>query len=463
MRAGIVLDPSNVYLRMKRFLLRALPLALCVSVVPMSSSSAQVQHYCSGLTATLVGTSGNDSIRGTRGNDVIVARAGTDTIRGLGGNDVICAGAGDDRVVGGKGRDRIDLGAASLEEEARGGAGRDHIVGSSGYSELGSRLVGGGGDDTLVGRSDSTRTDLIGGAGDDLLDGPGYAWAVYRHSVAPVDVDLSAGVAHGAGNDVLVDVDGAVASRGDDILRGDDGSNFLYGLSGDDTIAARGDDDWLYAGNGSDTIRGGRGGDRLDTGYDEGGDLVVGGHGRDLMVDSAGNDSYGGGAGRDTLTFLFSPNPVLIDLSMGTAAGNGSDFLNSIEWIGGSTFSDEIRGSDRGERFFGGSGSDLIDARGGDDKVSGEAGDDALDGGAGTDDVNGGAGIDSCVHAESRRRCEAPRWPSTRGQDLCELATATSRRSAVFLLTIVASRWTCTDALAFVISRQLTHQRTGDQ
>src|SRR5207244_10722066 len=45
---------------------------------------------CDGFTATIVGTSGNDTISGTPGDDVIVARGGADGVKGRGGNDGMC-------------------------------------------------------------------------------------------------------------------------------------------------------------------------------------------------------------------------------------------------------------------------------------------------------------------------------------------------------------------------------------
>ncbi len=69
---------------------------------------------CVGLTASIVGTQGEDTIYGTDGNDVIAGLGGNDTIHGLTGNDVICGGDGNDTLSGGAGIDYCD-----------GGPGRD--------------------------------------------------------------------------------------------------------------------------------------------------------------------------------------------------------------------------------------------------------------------------------------------------------------------------------------------------
>jgi Ca2+-binding RTX toxin-like protein len=109
---------------------------------------------CAGKTATIVGTTGGDVLRGTRHRDVISALGGNDRIRGGGGGDLICAGPGRDRVAGGRGGDR-----------ALGGSGPDRLSGNSGND----RLNGGRGRDTLIGGSGRDR--LNGGASRDVCRG----------------------------------------------------------------------------------------------------------------------------------------------------------------------------------------------------------------------------------------------------------------------------------------------------
>jgi subtilisin-like proprotein convertase family protein len=91
---------------------------------------------CAGRRATIVGTSGADSLTGTSGPDVIAGGGGADAISGGGGGDTICAGAGADTVEGSDGGDLI---------------------------------TGGGGDDALLGLAGNDRLD--GGAGIDACHG----------------------------------------------------------------------------------------------------------------------------------------------------------------------------------------------------------------------------------------------------------------------------------------------------
>ncbi|MCA1705112.1 MAG: hypothetical protein LC808_18360, partial [Actinobacteria bacterium] len=90
---------------------------------------------------TITRGSGNNVIRGTRGNDVICAGSGDDVVYGRGGNDTIIGGSGNDVLRGQGGHDTII-----------GGSGNDVLRGQGGHDTI----RGGGGNDALR-----------GGAGDD--------------------------------------------------------------------------------------------------------------------------------------------------------------------------------------------------------------------------------------------------------------------------------------------------------
>ena len=82
----------------------------------------------------LASTSGNDTIQGSIGGDVLNGGAGRDRLYGGAGNDVLNGGAGSDRLYGGAGNDVLN-----------GGAGSDRLYGNSG-------------NDTLVGVDPSSKT-----------------------------------------------------------------------------------------------------------------------------------------------------------------------------------------------------------------------------------------------------------------------------------------------------------------
>ncbi len=97
-------------------------------------AAARRRPVCEGRKATIVGTPGNDVLRGTGKPDVIAALRGNDKVRGLGGNDRVCAGRGRDAVYGGAGRDRLE--GASGRDTLIGGPDRDALKGGRGKDTL---------------------------------------------------------------------------------------------------------------------------------------------------------------------------------------------------------------------------------------------------------------------------------------------------------------------------------------
>ncbi|HET9119727.1 MAG TPA: calcium-binding protein [Solirubrobacterales bacterium] len=89
---------------------------------------------CAGRIATLVGTSGRDVLRGSRGPDVIAAGAGRDVVRGESGADWICTGTGRDAIRGGRGSDTLIGGKGA--DRIWGGPGRDRCPGAAAPDRL---------------------------------------------------------------------------------------------------------------------------------------------------------------------------------------------------------------------------------------------------------------------------------------------------------------------------------------
>lgn len=196
------------------------------------------REQCLGKTANVVGTTGDDVLRGSPGADVIVGLGGEDVIRGLGAKDRICGGAGDDRLIGGDGNDVMS-----------GGSGEDWLAG-------GGQLF--------------DRVSFIDASG-------------------PVRVDLAAGIALGEGTDSLNGIPNAQGSRFDDVLIGDDDLNDLYGEGGNDVLDGRGDWDWLHGGVGDDRLEGGTGRNWLYG--DDGDDVLEGGPDPDRLFGGLGIDT----------------------------------------------------------------------------------------------------------------------------------------------------------------------------
>lgn len=103
---------------------------------PLDSPDGLISEppHCAGLTATIVGSNGDDQLVGGPEDDVIASLGGKDRVIGAAGNDVICGGTGKDVLKGGKGRDRLF-----------GEAGKDRLLGGKGKKD---RCIGGKGRDS---------------------------------------------------------------------------------------------------------------------------------------------------------------------------------------------------------------------------------------------------------------------------------------------------------------------------
>jgi Ca2+-binding RTX toxin-like protein len=127
------------------------------------------EDLCFGEPATITG---NGTVNGTNGDDVIITGNGADTVDGKGGNDRICSRGGDDHVRGGAGNDRInsgngndDTGGQAGEDLIQSTGGNDDVQGGDGMD----RVQGGEGNDTLNGGNGSDSVE--GQGGNDLLAG----------------------------------------------------------------------------------------------------------------------------------------------------------------------------------------------------------------------------------------------------------------------------------------------------
>jgi Ca2+-binding RTX toxin-like protein len=353
---------------------------------------------------TILGGLGNDSIFGGAISGV---DTGYDTLDGSDGNDYIYGDGGGDVLYGGRGNDTLD-----------GGLGNDTLYGGFTYLTFEN-----GYDDTLNGGSGDDYYQIILGYDNDSVQGSSTiveASGVDRISVdsstRSVSIDLSLTVAQsiliggpnnfilaaqslseieelygGSGNDTLKgnSLGNVIFGRsGRDVLNGGAGNDKLYGFSvndtlsgGNDTLSGDDGDDTLFSGgrynndgsiSGYQYLYGGAGNDRLEG--DDGWDLLYGGDGDDILYSSIG-DSASAKGGRDFLD-----------------GGNGNDTL-----IGGinSTYIYSGFLSEDYDILDGGSGDDLLDARGGNDFASGGDGNDTVDGGDGKDNISGDNGDDS--------------------------------------------------------------------
>lgn len=209
---------------------------------------------------------------------------------------------------------------------------------------------------------------------------------------------------------------------GDDVILGTYARDTIDGGAGDDTICGLGNADTLIGGPGDDRLFGG-----LDDYYvpDDGymGDTLVPGPGNDFIdlgddPASASVDVVDRPARYDRVVYEAAPGPVTVDLSAGTATGEGTDTIVVSAYSGGivgSAHDDVLTGTDGPDRIVGGAGDDRIHALGGDDE---------LEPGTGNDVVRGGAGDDYIMSPDEGR----DRFYGDGGQDFVE---ARGRGSAI--------------------------------
>lgn len=306
------------------------------------------------------------------------------SIIGTSGNDTLISGAGDDTLDGGAGFDTasyINATAIVLVNLttgiAWGGAGTDALLN---FEAIAGSAFG----DSLIG--DAGNNILTGNAGDDLLDGAeGVDTASYRDAPAGVSVDLTIGRASGgAGNDQLARIEQLVGSAFDDILSGDANDNTLTGGAGADTLDGRGGFDLVdYSGAPSavqvnlavGAASGGEGSDTLvsieavlGTLFN---DLITGDAANNVLIGNAGDDALDGGAGFDIANYQSASSAVTVNLAAGTASGGaGNDTLARIEQLTGSAYADELIGDSADNILMGGIGNDMLDGGGGHDVAS---------------------------------------------------------------------------------------------
>ena len=317
----------------------------------------------------------------------IIGSAGDDWLRGDTNDNALTGGAGDDTLIGG-------------------GGGNDALTGGAGDDTLN----GGEGDDTLTG----------GAGADTITGGPGMDTLSYAGSDEAVDIRLRTGHASGghAEGDEYAMVENVTGSDHDDRLAGDDRPEGAS-AGGDNTLRGGGGDDEIYGGSGDDALNGDAGDDALHGGA--GDDELDGGAGDDTLIGGPGADGFTGGAGEDTVSYA-NARDEKVTVVLGRAAGATADANNpshsdgdyfidpdgegplthGVENVIGSPRGDTITGDDEANKLWGGGGADSLNGAGGDDAIDGGADGDTIDGGSGEDTVsyaNSDAGVRVTVNA----------------------------------------------------------------
>lgn len=223
---------------------------------------------------SLMGGGGDDTLEGGIGADTMKGRAGNDTVDysfrtanltiGIGNlADDGEAGEKDnvyfdiETVIGGSGNDSI-RGHAN-NNLLLGGEGNDSLYGNYGNDSLN----GGDGNDTLDGGKDADA--MKGGAGNDVAD--------YSSRTANLIIGLGTLADDGEAGEkdnVYLDVEKVIGGSGNDSIRGHANNNVLLGGAGNDSLYGNHGNDNLFGGSGDDLLIGEAGFDYLDgqTGFD---------------------------------------------------------------------------------------------------------------------------------------------------------------------------------------------------
>jgi Ca2+-binding RTX toxin-like protein len=260
-----------------------------------------------GLTSTLRGGNGDDSLVGGTSADRIVGNDGVDDMDGRAGNDRITTrGRFIDRVVCGSGNDVVladasDIVADDCETVDRGDSpvppppGVPPSVVFPVFSPGACVVLFRGTDADDVAEGGADGDTMLGLGGNDKLGGGPRDDCVFGHE----DMDELLGE---DGNDFLSGGDSSdhlTGGEGNDVLGGDAGADRLQGNAGTDTLAGGGGRDLARGGGSGDLIHGGRRGDVLRGGG--GRDVIEGGRGPDRIRAGSGTNRLSGGRGDDDL------------------------------------------------------------------------------------------------------------------------------------------------------------------
>ncbi len=356
------------------------------------------------------GTNAGEVLIGTALDDAIIAYDGNDIVYGQAGNDRLFGDAGVDTLFGGAGNDLLDGGWDS--DILRGGAGNDTYQYYEDFFTADVMVENAGeGTDTVLSKNDFT----LGANFENLV-------LVDRGEGGDNDFD-------GTGNEL------------NNILKGNPGSNKLYGLGGNDTLYSEqyngtiGKVDYLYGGPGNDTYYldvfnafvGELANEGIDTVYASqthtlrgnfenlvltdsweainatgegnnlankltgnayhnilrgmgGNDIIDGAVGEDDMFGGAGNDTFVVDNVGDTVTELVGEGTDLVKSSVNFTLG---DNVENLTFTGGGL----LRGVGNvlANKMTGNAASNELYGMSGNDTLDGKGGADAMFGGLGND------------------------------------------------------------------------------
>ncbi len=323
-----------------------------------------------------------EDLEGSAFDDTLIGNGKANDIDGGAGDDAIRGGGGKDRLIGGQGSDRCN-GAKGRTTSC----GPEKKINASAYVELdptldaapnsggGLQIVGGSGGDHFVVAFDEATSTFGVTAKKGIALGPGCDRVSAVQATCPTDGPARWLMADlGPGSDSLT-VEGSLQGAQNVRIAGGYGNDTIHGGPEDDLIEAGFGADKLYGGDGADGLVGSRPGPTFL--YGEGdGDLLAAGGG-------CAGGALVGGPGRDDASFAETPaHPGVLHVSFPAHAAwidaikgchkvhlspTDEDMEGSFDWdiLVGDGRANAILGQPGADRFYGGGGEDVIDARDG--------------------------------------------------------------------------------------------------
>ena len=340
--------------------------------------------------ATIIGSIGNDSLLGTIGNDLI---------KGLQGNDTLVSSLRNDVLDGADGIDTAN-----------------YLANGVPISLLPQGVVNKGagkGTDTLV---KVERIVAPVGLANTVDLSPSGVGITTNTNLATRQLQV---VGAFVGNFTIDNFLNVIGSTNSDTIVGSIGNNNLSGGDSNDSIKGANGNDTINGGNGNDTLYGGNDNDTFIGSF--GNDILKGESGLDLVDYSTIGQAISllpqgiinkGSAGTDNISSIetiIAPTTTIntIDAS---SAGVGAPSINvnlttnslSVSGIGSFTvrnFTDVI-GTGSNDTLVGNTSNNILDGRQGNDSLDGFTGNDTLYGSPGSDVLAGNTGIDTADYSK---------------------------------------------------------------
>ena len=360
----------------------------------------------------ITGSGGLDTVNTTKntavsGTITIIRSIGTDTYNAI--NTVNVTGStendtfaltdeNDNTITGGGGTDIVNVSSTSnvsgtitvirtgSNVAVTGGLG----IGNDNYNDVDQVNITAGDGDDIFNIFDALDNIFDGGAGNDTAN---YAPTTFGMTIILDGSSSYTITGTGVGTDILLNIENINTGSGDDnIIIQDDNDNAINGGAGNDTGTSV--MDGVYSGvitiirspANVVTVSGSGFGTDVYTDIETVNVTSVGGD--DVFRPSdPNNNTFDAGGGTDWIDYstITGAISVVVDLSTGTATGDGNDTLIGFENISGSIGGDTLTGDGNANIIDGYTGNDIINAGGGNDTIIGGDGDDDIDGGAGTD------------------------------------------------------------------------------